>query len=860
MCQRSSRWIVILLACFASGGVRADDVALFLEDRGFDRLLVMHLEEQLDGLSGEDRSDAARRLARLYAQQLMLAKDPVDRAYLEGRGLELIAGMPEDEVDDLRVELLNGRYLIVEDIAERHRLRLDELGETQRAIEMLDEILQELHRIRERTVELQRNKGPGISPMAPLRPTSRRSQMLRREQLLRRVDYLLGWSYYYRAWLSDDVLSAERAEDFFASLLELEPGSMSPQYVSRDLRSRELVAWSILGMAASRGMTQTAESSVSQWFDLLEDSNVPDSIREILPGWRLAVLLDNGRYEKASELLDSLASVQVAVPTSWWRLAAVHALDADDSAWSRRLAGRAIAELASRNALNHLYDLVERYGDVLSDRTGFALSYARGVLLYQEAQSLADDAGADQAMRVAAAWQEAARQLEAAMSEPDADRWGTARVACGALLGWCLYLEGRIEAARDRFLWVLEQPDPERHEEALWMAIVCQDRLVRLGDDEALARTLQQLMDAYLERFPEGGRSGELIVRRTDLQKPSFEIVDALLRVDEQDPAWDRAQQQAARMLYRLYSDAAGEEQLKGGSRYLAVAVPLLMDDLVRGRSDAVAAGRAIARSRRVLQVALDDRLLRLVAASSVLDECLTNDLVIDWPDGFVEELTFRRMQLALRQNRLRDAELAVDSLLETDADGLWTRRAVRELFRRSLADWKEAASVADRRDESRRLVRFGRLILGEYPTIAEAFAQSGMIAVASTVAAAELDIWMVSGDSESARQAWLLYGDLLAVHPRNQSFLRGRGLLAATQDERMEGVRCWRLLVSGTTSGSDSWFEARVNLLELLEELDPEHARSVLQQHLVLFPDWGPEPWGPRLRATQRRLDGVSP
>ncbi|HBZ97846.1 MAG TPA: hypothetical protein DEO57_08370 [Phycisphaerales bacterium] len=75
-----------------------------------------------------------------------------------------------------------------------------------------------------------------------------------------------------------------------------------------------------------------------------------------------------------------------------------------------------------------------------------------------------------------------------------------------------------------------------------------------------------------------------------------------------------------------------------------------------------------------------------------------------------------------------------------------------------------------------------------------------------------------------------------------------------------MEGVRCWRLLVSGTASGSDSWFEARVNLLELLEELDPEHARSVLQQHLVLFPDWGPEPWGSRLRATQRRLDGVSP
>ncbi|MEE2719543.1 MAG: hypothetical protein VX727_07145, partial [Planctomycetota bacterium] len=153
MCRRTSRWVVILLACLAAGAARGDDVALFLEARGFDRLLVLHLEEQLDDLAGEDRSDAARRLARLYAQLLMVADDPVERTYLETRGMQLIEGIPAGEVDDLRVELLNGRYLVAEDIAERHRLRLDDLGETQRAIEILDRLLEELEGIRIRALK-----------------------------------------------------------------------------------------------------------------------------------------------------------------------------------------------------------------------------------------------------------------------------------------------------------------------------------------------------------------------------------------------------------------------------------------------------------------------------------------------------------------------------------------------------------------------------------------------------------------------------------------------------------------------------------------------------------------------------------
>jgi hypothetical protein len=128
-----------------------DEVAAWLESRGFTRLLAQHYEDQLPSLRGEDLTEGAQRLARLYAQLLLDAKDRTERTWLEARGQQLLKMIPAGEADDLRVELINGRYMVAEDIAERHRLRLDELGEVGGAIESLTGIIEELELIRSRT-------------------------------------------------------------------------------------------------------------------------------------------------------------------------------------------------------------------------------------------------------------------------------------------------------------------------------------------------------------------------------------------------------------------------------------------------------------------------------------------------------------------------------------------------------------------------------------------------------------------------------------------------------------------------------------------------------------------------------------
>ncbi|MAB82533.1 MAG: hypothetical protein CMJ24_03735 [Phycisphaerae bacterium] len=839
--------------------VRGDDVASFLETRDFDRLLAIHLEQEMEGLSGEARADAAQRLARLYASLLMQAVDRGDRAYLETRGLQLLKGIPSGEADDLRVELINGRYLVAEDVAERHRLRLDDLGETQQAIETLDDLIEQLERIRLRTERDLKGTSRSIERGTPFRSTSRRERLAKQEQLLRRTRYLLGWATYYRAWLSGDAMMAEQAQAIFAELLELQPGDIKPEFVSRDLRSEDVIAWSILGMAASRGITHSSVSTM-QWFDLLEEANVPETIRTMLPAWRLAVLLDNGDYTgssaSVSQIIDRLERSGTLVPTTWWRLIAVHALEADDD-FAMELADRAIAELAARNALNHLYDLVERYGEILSDRDGFALAYARGVLLFQEAKSRSDADGLPQTEAARVAYQDAQRQLTLALQQSDRERWGSAQVACSSLLAWSLYLQGHHADARDQFLQLLDrEEDRDRYEESLWMAIVSQDHLVRLTDRAEAVQELEGLVDRYLETFPDGARSGELTVRRSARSEASLEAVERLLAVTEDDPVWIQAQQGASRMLYRLFSREKGSQRIESGSRYLTISVPLLMLDVERAPDDQAAAGRALARSRRILEVALDDDLQRLVAADSVLSTMQVMDsFPIEPPDGYMEEIAYRAVQLNLSRKSIDAATQLVGSLIESDPGGLWTRLAVRAIFRATRDRWIESGPDADRRADAARLIYYGNLLLQEAASIPEALEAPGMVAVASIVAKAGLESWLSSRDDQMAVDSWRLYGELLAAHPRNQEFLRGRGLLSPSQGDLDEAMRCWRILMVGTSSGSVPWFEARTNLIELLSEADPARADDVLRQHRVLFPDWGPEPWGERLRDVSKRL-----
>ena len=846
--------VVLAATCLLGSASRGDDVALWLESRGFSRLLIEHLESKLPELEGEEQVEGATRLARLYAELLLNPRDADDRAWLEARGGQLLDVIPSGQADDLRVELLNGRYLAAEDVAERHRLRLDDLGEVSKAIESLDDIAEQLQTIRERTLKMVKSTSRSVERGTPYRATSRRQRLARQEQLLRRTEYLLAWTLVYRAWLADDSRSAEEAQEMFALVLDLESNQIEPGQVSLDRRSEEAVAWAVLGMAFSRSMTRTPTTAM-RWLDLLEVERVPEVVSDVLPAWRLAILLEADEMNRVSLLLDELTADGRVVPTAWWRLVAVQALERGTPE-AQVIADRAIASLASRNALDHLYDLVERYGDTLAGESGFALAYARGVLEYKAAQDLTED---DQPPTPEAReiYRRAATLLEEAMREHDSEQWRDAMAGCASLLGWCRWYQGDMESARAAFLESAGDGLDLDNEEAFWMAVVSQDRQVREDSTADAQSILSELIAEYMRRWPSGVRAGTLTVRQIEEAAPSLEAVEQLMRLNPDDPAWGSAQLRAAQMLYVLFTERTGSDRAEAGSQYLTVALPLLTGDSDIATRDAAAAGRCMARARRVLEVALDKEMIRLVAAEAAFAAVEDRDAFpMAVPDGFEAELGYRRLQIALAREDVIEAERLGIELLQMAYDQLWTRLAARSIFRYSIDQWDVAESVDDVREDLRRISEWGGRILGEHPSLEAALESPGMLAVAANVARAGLARWELSGDPELGERVWVIYGNLLELHPKNQQFLRGRALLSPLMGEAEESMRCWRVLLAGTTSGSDSWFEARSHQVQLLMDQDPELARKVLEQHRVLYPNWGPSPWGDRMQSMHRRLE----
>src|SRR5690606_7280998 len=106
-----------LCVCIAMSA-SADDVAQWLRRQGLNRLLAVHLENEMATAEGETRDRLAAELAQLYATLLESATDPAQRVELEVRARQLLEAMPDGAADELQLSLQRGLYRAAERIAE----------------------------------------------------------------------------------------------------------------------------------------------------------------------------------------------------------------------------------------------------------------------------------------------------------------------------------------------------------------------------------------------------------------------------------------------------------------------------------------------------------------------------------------------------------------------------------------------------------------------------------------------------------------------------------------------------------------------------------------------------------------------
>ena len=854
MCRRSSVVIIAVVAFASTQAAYSDDVAAYLERHGLQQLLAVHLEQLLEDQNGAARDDLVLRLAGLYAHLLESTDDPALRIALEERSRKLLSAAPPNTAQELRLALLRGSYRSAERIAEDHRLRQSDPEQVDRAKATLAELIPKLRQLRGQLDDRSKLAERRLTRSGGSSAVILSAEAERYHRLLAQCTFLNAWALYYQSWLNERPDNARAAELLFATLLETESSRPQPEDISVDLRSIEAIARSILGMALCKSLTASSATAL-RWVELLEDERTHELLHEQWPAWKVAIHLEHDEYRAARAVLEAVQANQ-ELPLPWVRLAAVHALEAEPNhEHATALARWAVAQLAAGGELEQVLDLAQRYGADALGTSGFAMRYVRGVQHYQHARDIHGNDRPSVDEGLANLYERAVSELDAAVAEPDAQGYPKAAAGCRWLIAWCRYFQSSFLAARTAFERAAEKLSSDDGPEALWMAVVCLDKVVQAGDGEALARELADLIDRFLRQYPSNPHAPRLIVKRAqaaDQVTPA--TVNELLAVPENSEAFRDARKQAALALYKLFRRSSGEQRVRYGQEYLLVAIGLLtskrLDSLAAGQ-DEIEPRRSpfIARCRRVLEVALSEEVQRPAAARTALAAL---DALGDAAAAYKDEIDYRRVQERLYEGDAKSAAATGDRLWAGNPGSIWSRAAQRALFK--YAHRRFAADEAD--DQALDLVvHTGQRILSEFEGSVEALGRPSVLAYYLAVADALTQQWQRRGQTDDAQRALALYEAVLAVRSGDATVLRAAAGLAERLGYTDRALACWRRLVAGSEAGTEPWYEAKFHLISLLAEVDPIRARLVMDQFKQLNPDYGPQPWAARLLALDRRI-----
>lgn len=866
---------VAALSAAAAAQPRPPDDALadYLESHALIEPLAAHLRERLDRAGDEARPALAERLGRLYVRLLEGARTPAERDRVEHLARNLLGRFPDADTFELRLNLAKVNYLLAEEIAERHRLRLaspDERREAERLLRSLETMFHEIGtRVNRRVEALESQEASASGDLELLRialSDARRTRSL--------AMYYAGWSSYYTGLLTGVTQHGAEALVRLGWLLNSSPGR--PAAVERlphGLLKYEHVARAALGCALAESLRGNHDAA-RRWLDAVEAAgDLPPAVRDQLFSRRIVVLSAAGRWSDLEWLLAQrrrdLPEGGRTLEPGEARLVAVAALEALDRSGLKEalrpviesVAQRSMADLVARGQIGQVLDLVEKYGSAQLGSEGFIVNYVRGVRAYERARGnhrasgeSAEEPAASEALRNE--YRLAAGVLAACLGSPDATAFAREQSSARTMIGLALFYAADFKTAADEFEKAHAQAaNAQQAEEALWLAVVSLDRAVE-GDRPSLAPERDRVAALYLRSYSSGERAAKLLLRQTaaDLMDDERAAV-VLMGVSPDSPLYDAARRQAARVLYRLYRQAHGAGRDYAAVRFVTVAEEVLARDRQRVASGTPAeAGpasvNAVALVRQILDAVLSmstPDIARAEAALGTLDAvALQSRLDLAAHEA---ELTYRRFQLALAGS---DGAMREETLARLhELGGPFADSADRTLYQRALAAWRAGSTP----DTAREVVRHGARVIARTGSTPAALRTQGVAALHDATAEAAASLWRNEQDEGMRDVAIRLDRFLIEADMKSAGVLRRFAEMSEAAGRRGDALDAWRTVSAAAGEGAAVWFEARFNLLRLLMPEEPERAREIIEQHAVLYPNYGPEPWGERLRELHSRL-----
>lgn len=878
-----------------SGAAHRSEDALdaYLEGLELTELRTDYLRKRVETAPKDQRVAIAEKLARLYVELLGKPSATLDRSKIEAKANELLKMVPEADGFELRLSLSKAIYLRAEEQMERSRMRLateEEVTQAVAAMKSLEQQFKEIAlRLNQRVdiVERKEQAGDESPEVAAELAESRRLRSL--------AFYYAGWSQYYTAFATGQEAAALEALKSFGWLLNA--ASNRPAAVDKvtpALLKYEHIARAAVGCGLAAGVRGNDVEAI-RWLDLVtEAEDVPPAVKDQLFSRRMIVLAGAKRWADLERLVrlarkaDRSGAGPTAEPMSVWnaRLLAVLTLEADRRVGGETidLLGRiALGDLVTRGEVAQVLDLVDRFGTSPIGERGFIVHYVRGAQAYDRAREEHRTSGgnteepATQA-GVRNAYNSASRLLEAAMEQSDAGQFSQDRARASMMLGRARFFAGEMLGAAEAFTQSSEMFGVPGGEEALWLSIVALDHAVQgkaegqVGADRTSVEQRRQAIALFLQTYPESDRAGRLMLMQISSgQLNPDEAIRVLGAVRRDSPMYEASRRQLAKLLYDRFREAKGADREISAIKFIQVGEEIFAVDgkLVvappegptgEGREDpqVLAARRVILVGRQLLDAMMSKGAPDAERARTIVE---TIEAVAAYRgvsiDGQRAELTYRRLQIALASNDHEEAQMRATAIQEMGpVAGEFADASDRLLYRKLLADWR-AASAAGTADDAlgRSLVSVGVRVIDRFGSDPKSLADPAKLGVASAVAGAAFSVWKLSGDEGMRDLAIKLDDRVLGVQPRATESLARMCEAAESAGNAVRAIECWNVRLGAAATGSSEWFEARFNILRLMAKVDPQRAREQIDQHIALFPDFGPPPWGDRLKELNAQI-----
>lgn len=850
-----------------------------MAERALFEPLAAHLRSRLDSGSREEQARAAEALGRLYVRMLTDAKAPEARQRLEDQSRELLRRVPESDSFELRINLAKASYLPVEETVEQDRLKMAtdaQRAEAQRVLAQIapqfDELANKLHR---RVEQLERKEA--LAKEADLEGV--RAELADARRLRSLARYYSGWAAYYTAVLTRNPRLAQRALEDFGYLLNAVPGkAASIERLPKNMLRYEHVARAAVACGLCTAMLGGDVESV-RWLDEVEQAEgVPEGVLDHLFSRRLIVYAATSRW----------ADVEVAVrrrrgPTAGTekplvlreaRLLTVLCLEAlrDPAmrpglrAIAEKLSQLGLGDLVTQGEAGHVLDLVRLYGTAPIGQEGFIVGYVRGLQAFERAREAHRAAGGNpedtaSAADVINAYREAAGVLGSAAGSGDSGKFPAERAKAGVRRGLALFYAGDFPQAAEAFLAAGEGAPADIRRDALWYAIVGLDRAIERGKP-SLTEQRDRLATLYLKEFPGTENAVKLLLRQTRADSLTDDAaLDILLGIPPESALYPAARRQASRTLYEGFRRAPEGRRDFAGLRFAEVAEQVLRLEHARAMGDRDPAGLDAAKGVAVRARQLADVLLGLNApdvprARAALD-ALASAADYQGLDlrPYEDELGYRRMQIGLIAGDAAAVERELAALRARG--GTFASAAERLLYRDALRAWKAAGTDPA---AARRVVRYGQRVLESAAAASLAPGEASVVALRDSVADAAAAVYRAEHDTIHRDLALKLDREQLAAGTRSASSLRRLAELTEAAGDAAAAGTYWNELLAGSEPGGDRWFEARFHTIRLLATAAPGDAITALKQHKVLYPTFGPPPWGSKLEELERAIVNGTP